>query len=882
MRRSLERTRCVDGYGSHVPAQPKDLDLNDAPARASQLFLIDGNSLGYRAFYALPEELATSDGFPTNALLGFANMLVRLLGDYRPRGVLVAWDERPTHRLERFPGYKATRKPTPDLLRQQQPYFRPLVEAFGYRNVSLEGHEADDVIGTLATRAEAAGIPTCVISHDRDAFQLVSPHVSVLLSPRGVTDVHVYTPERVEARYGIPPALVPDFLGLKGDPSDDIPGIPGIGDKTASDLLVRFGSLEGIYANLPAVPGEKRRETLAAHRDDAFTSRALATIERDLPIDIDPADLIVDPPDRAGLKDMFRRFEFRALLRRIDELDEAVPAAEQDSESIEVQVVELDEPGLAAFLAGAQEAGVARVEDGRYAVATGGRVALAAIAPEQLARLLTPLETTAHDFKAEAGELAAYGVEPAFDAAIAAYLLDPGRADYRVDDLLEEQALDLTIGAYEADRDAIRAAASGVALRSVLEQRLVDREMDDVLRRIELPLVPVLCSMERVGIAIDTAQMGEIAAKVSEHCEELVARAHELAGSEFALGSPKQLGEVLFERLGLPAGRKGKTGYSTDQRVLSRIRELHAIVPVIEEWRELSKLLSTYLVPFPELIGDDGRLHTTFSQTTAATGRLSANRPNLQNIPVRTEVGRQIRETFIAQEGSRLVSADYSQVELRILANLSGEELLLDAFARGDDIHAVTAAEVLGKDQAELTRDERNRAKAVNFGIVYGISSFGLSDQLDISREEAQSYIDTYRGRMPRVAEWIARAIEEARERGYSVTMLGRRRPIPELRAGNWQVRSLGERLAVNSVIQGTAADIIKLAMIRVHRRLRDEGRAGKLVLQIHDELLLEVPEVEVPAVRQLVREEMIDAFPLDPPLGVDVGVGRDWLSAKS
>jgi DNA polymerase-1 len=865
-----------------VPAQPKDLDLNDAPARASKLFLVDGNSLGYRAFYALPEELATSDGFPTGALLGFANMLMRLLGDYHPEGVLVAWDERPTHRLERFPGYKSTRKPTPDLLRQQQPYFRPLVEAFGYRNVSLVGHEADDVIGTLATRAEALKIPTCVISHDRDAFQLVSEHVCVLLSPRGVTDVHVYTPERVEARYGIPPALVPDFLGLKGDTSDDIPGIPGIGDKTASDLLVRFGSLEGIYENLPAVPGEKRRENLATHRDSAFTSRALATIERDLPLDVDPAELIVDPPDRAGLKDFFRRFEFRALLRRIDELDEALPAAVRESEAVSVDVAEVDALGLAAFLADASEVGVARAGDGRYAVASATRVALATIEPAELARQLASLETTAHDFKGEAGELAAFGIEPAFDATIAAYLLDPGRSDYRVDDLLEEQALDLTVGAYEADRDAIRAAASGVQLRARLVERLVEREMLDVLRDIELPLVPVLCSMERTGIAIDTAAMGEIAAKVSEHCEELVVRAHELAGGEFALGSPKQLGEVLFERLQLPAGRKGKTGYSTDQRVLSRIRELHEIVPVIEEWRELSKLLSTYLVPFPELLGDDGRLHTTFSQTTAATGRLSANRPNLQNIPVRTEVGRQIRETFVAPEGSRLVSADYSQVELRILAHLSGEELLLDAFARGHDIHAVTAAEVLGKDEGDLTKDERNRAKAVNFGIVYGISSFGLAEQLDISREEAQLYIDTYRGLMPRVAEWIARAIEEARERGFSVTMLGRRRPIPELRAANWQVRSLGERLAVNSVIQGTAADIIKLAMLRVHRRLRDEGRSARLVLQIHDELLLEAPEVEVPAIRQLVREEMIDAFPLEPALGVDVGVGRDWLSAKS
>jgi DNA polymerase-1 len=471
---------------------------------------------------------------------------------------------------------------------------------------------------------------------------------------------------------------------------------------------------------------------------------------------------------------------------------------------------------------------------------------------------------------------------PAFDTELAAYLIDPGRSEYDLDDLLAEQGL--AVAGADGDGDAVlaRRAAGSLLLYEPLSARIAERELGPLLEDIELPLVPVLCAMERAGVAIDSARMGEIAARVSEQVEALEEQAHELAGEPFALGSPKQLGEVLFERLGLPAGRRGKTGYSTDQAVLARIRDQHTIVAVVEEWRELSKLLSTYLLPLPGMLGEDGRLHTTFSQVTAATGRLSAQRPNLQNIPIRTPLGRELRATFVAAPGHRLLSVDYSQVELRILAHLSGEELLREAFGRGEDIHAVTAAEVLGKAREDLSKDERNRAKAVNFGIIYGISAHGLSEQLEISRDEAQAYIDTYRGRMPLVAEFIERAIADARERGFAVTLLGRRRPIPELRAQSWNVRSLGERLAVNTVIQGSAADIIKLAMVRIHRRLAEEGRASRLVLQIHDELLLEVPDVETTSVRELVIEEMVGAYPLDPPLAVDSGIGDDWLAAKS
>ena len=863
-------------------AKPSDLDLGDGPARASRLFLIDGNSLAYRAYYALPEELATTDGFPTNALLGFANMLMRLLTDYHPEGVIVAWDTRPVHRLERFPGYKASRKPTPSLLKQQQPYLRPLVEAFGYRNVEHEGYEADDVIGTLSLRADEQAIATCVISHDRDAFQLVSERVCVLLSPRGVTDVHVYTPERVEARYGIPPRLVPDFIGLKGDTSDDIPGVPGIGDKTASDLLVRFGSLEGIYANVDSVPGEKRRQTLIEHREAAERSKQLATIERNLPLEVDLAKALADPPDRATMGELFRRFEFRGLLRRIDELEAAVPGAVIEREEHAVGAERGGADALGALLEADDPIGVAGDGAGLLGVARGEHALL--IAEEDATPVLTGSASpiVAHSFKQFGGALCAAGVVPAFDTELAAYLIDPGRSEYDLDDLLAEQGFTVAAGDGEGDAVLARRAAGSLLLHAPLAARIEERELGPLMTDIELPLVPVLCAMERAGVAIDSARMGEIAARVSEQVQALEARAHELAGGPFVLGSPKQLGEVLFERLGLPAGRRGKTGYSTDSKVLAKVRDLHEIVPVIEEWRELSKLLSTYLLPFPELLGEDGRLHTTFSQVTAATGRLSAQRPNLQNIPVRTPLGRELRATFIAAPGRRLLSVDYSQVELRILAHLSGEPLLREAFERGDDIHAVTAAEVLGKAAGDLSKDERNRAKAVNFGIIYGISAHGLSEQLEIGREEAQAYIDTYRGRMPLVAEFIERAIHDARERGYAVTLLGRRRPIPELRAQGWNVRSLGERLAVNTVIQGSAADIIKLAMVRIHRRLADERRASRLVLQIHDELLLEVPDVETTAVRELVTEEMVGAYPLDPPLAVDSGVGDDWLAAKS
>jgi DNA polymerase-1 len=852
-----------------------ELDLDDAPARESELFLVDGNNLAYRAYFALPEELATTEGFPTNALLGFTNMLFKLLSDYKPKGVAVAWDTRPVHRHaiaeEADVVYKEGRRPMADLLAEQFPYFRPIVEAFGYRNLEFEGWEADDVIATLATRADEAGIKTTVVSTDRDAFQLVTENVALMMTPRGVSDVHVYTPDRVEARYGIKPDQIPDFIGLKGDTSDNIPGIPGIGDKTAGQLIAQYGSVDDVIAHADEL-SPARRKNVTEFADQARLAKQLATMRRDLDIDCDPADLVLAPPDRSQLREMFRRFEFRNLLNRIDELDEAVPALER---IVAGTAVRWREGELPARVAG--RVGLA-ITHGRFALADDDGVTVGEWRDEHVARL-RDADIVAHDYKA----LPRLTQLPAEDTMIAAYLIEPGRPAYELDDLAAEYGVEaLPEPEVEEETAAlVRAAEVPRRLAAPLRARLAERGSEHLYDRIELPLTAVLAAMEDVGIKIDTYRMGEITARLADRVEELESRAFTLAGEEFMLGSTQQLARILFEKLQLTPGRKGKTGYSTDSRVLRAIRDEHEIVEVIEEWRELTKLINTYLGPLPTLIGDDGRLHTHFNQTVAATGRLSTSNPNLQAIPIRTELGREIRSAFVAESGSRLISADYSQVELRILAHVSGEPKLREAFARGEDIHAATAAEVLGKEQATLTKDERNVAKMVNFGIIYGISAFGLSENLEIPREEAQEYIDAYLARFPMVQDFIQRTIEQAKQDGYVTTLLGRRRPVPEIRASNRQTRALGERLAVNSVMQGTAADIIKVAMVSIHRRLHDEGRGSRLVLQVHDELLVEAPDAEVSTVKELVRTEMCGAYPLDPPLAVDVGAGDNWDEAK-
>ena len=731
----------------------EELQLDDGPAKDAELFLVDGNNLAYRAYFALPEELQTTWGQPTNALLGFTNMLFKLLSDYKPRGVCVAWDTRPTHRTEIAETYKEGRRPMPDLLREQFPHFRPIVEAFGYRNLEFEGWEADDVIATIATRADEAGVRTCVVSTDRDAFQLCSENICLMMTPRGVADVHVYTPDRVELRYGVRPDQVPDFIGLKGDTSDNIPGIPGIGDKTAGQLVAQYGSLEAVIEHADEL-SPARGKAVREHAEQARESKLLATMRRDLPLDVDPAELVSAPPDRSTLKEIFRRFEFRGLLGRVDTLDEALPAAEVELETESVgwrEELLVPVTGPVGVQWDGERVGLRGRRRGRRRRGRAGRAADARSAGAEIA---------AHDAK-----LLRLGRAPADDTLIAAYLVDPGRAGYELDDLAREHGLELVPEPLAEEETAalVRRAESARRLAPQLRARLREWGSEQLYDEIELPLTAVLADMEDAGIRIDTYRMGEITARLQERVEELEGQAYEHAGEEFQIGSTQQLARILFEKLELTAGRKGKTGYSTDARVLRAIRDDHPLVPVVEEWRELTKLLNTYLLPLPELIDErDGRLHTTINQAVASTGRLSTTSPNLQSIPVRTDLGRRIRSAFVAAEGTRLLSADYSQVELRILAHVSGEPVLREAFARNEDIHAATASQVFGVPQAELARHQRETAKMVNFGIIYGISSYGLSENLGIPREEAQDLIDAYLERLPRVRELIARTIADA------------------------------------------------------------------------------------------------------------------------
>jgi DNA polymerase I len=875
-----------------------------ATENTRELFLIDGNSLAYRAFFALPETIATSRGMPTNAIFGFASMLVKILTEYGPKATLVAWDAGMSGRGEISEDYKAQRRERPSLLQEQWPHLQPLVEAFGYQNIKVPGYEADDVIATLATRAREQGIDVMVVTGDRDMFQLIEPGIRVMATSRGITDTKIYDREAVIDRYGIPPELIPDFYGLKGDTSDNIPGVPGIGDKTASDLLQRFGTLEDVLASIDEISGAKRKQNLTEHADAARMSKELATAVRDVPVEVDLEHSVSSPPDRSRLRETFREFELREPLRRIEEAlaeqEEAEVPRSQTEVTIDVRAVEVPaseleriDGALAALAAerpGAPEEEVegeavpSHIQPLGFAAYAGGDEVLVG-ETETLAALTLSWGSrpvVAHDWKTIAtGEEPCDAPPLEHDTMVAAYLLDPAGRAYPLLEIAEREG----IGARIADGDGF----SGLAERAVLTRELAERQRVEIeeqglmglFRDVELPLVDVLVEMERTGVKLDTERLAAISQKVEERVTELEREVYELAGEEFTIGSPQQLGEVLFEKLGLSRKRRGKTGYSTDARVLQAIRSEHAIVEKIEEWREYTKLKSTYLDALPDLVDAESRLHTTFNQTATTTGRLSSTDPNLQNIPIRTELGREIRECFVAAEGCKLISADYSQVELRVLAHISGEQVLKDIFERGEDVHAATAGEMFGVAPGDIDPGLRSKAKMINFGIVYGLSAFGLADRLDIPQEEAQEFIDRYIGRFPKVKEYIDTTIEQAKETGYVTTLLGRKRRIPELRSSKWPTRSLGERLAVNTPIQGTSADIIKIAMVRARAALVDAGLSTRLVLQIHDELLYEAPEEEVAAASEIVVREMAAAYPLDPPLAVDAGVGDNWLAAK-
>ena len=853
-----------------------------------ELFLIDGNSLAYRAFFALPESIATSDGRPTNAIFGFASMLVKILTDHGDVPTVVVWDAGMSGRKEISPDYKAQRSSRPDLLKQQWPHLAPLVEAFGYPNVSVEGYEADDVIAALTERARADGIPVMVVTGDRDAYQLVTDGVRIMTTSRGITDTKVYDRQGVIDRYGIPPELVPDFIGLKGDTSDNIPGVPGIGDKTAAELLQRFGSLEGVLASVDEISGAKRKQNLTEHAEDARVSKRLATMVRDVPIELDLSAELTRERDRSKLRAIFREFELRDPLRRLEEaLDAAESAAipRPEAESARTVAVRKGSAADLARLTGAELAIVAtapetpegellpRETGWRFGAYAGGPQALAGEVadPAELVAAAGDRPVIAHDAKA-LGE-----VPPnlTWDTEIAAYLLDPARRGYPLDELCEERGM-----AVEADDPEAARAVLAHELAGRQREQVRERGLEDLLREIELPLVYVLRECEKAGIKVDTAQLERFGRRIRADAAALEREIWELAGEEFMIGSTQQLAEVLFVKLGLSRKRRGKTGFSTDARVLQAIRDEHPIVEKVERWRELTKLAQTYLEQL-QALGPDGRLHTTLIQTGASTGRLASINPNLQNIPIRTETGREIRACFVAEPGNVLISVDYSQVELRVLAHIAGEDVLKEIFKRGEDVHTETAAAVFDTPPDQLTVAMRSKAKMVNYGIVYGLSAYGLADRLRIEQEEAQEFIDRYLERFPAVARFMTDAVTQAEEHGYVSTLFGRRRQVPEIRARNWQTRKLGERLAVNSIIQGTAADIIKVAMVRSHDALAAAGLATRVILQIHDELLFEGPEEEAQRAAEIASAEMVGAADLDPPLVVDAGIGPNWLAAK-
>jgi DNA polymerase-1 len=884
-----------------VPATTQKAPAKGAKGKQKpgELFLIDGNSLAYRAFFALPESIATHDGRPTNAIYGLASMFAKMLIDCDPAAVVVCWDAGWSGRELTYEPYKSERKPRPDLLRDQWPHLMPLAEAFGFTNIKVDGYEADDVIASLVRRAREQDIPVMVVSGDRDVYQLVEDQVRVMTTSRGVTDTKIYDREGVIERYGVPPELVTDLIGLKGDTSDNIPGVPGIGDKTAAQLLQEYGDLEGVLANVDKISGAKRKENLTNHAEDARISKQLATAITDIDVELDLDDLMSKRMDRSRLREVAREFELRVILQR---LEEELGADFVPDAKVEEELDVTAEQGGVEDLAKGEVA--LAIFDSTWAGYDGKRL-VEGQCPDlsELASALGKRRLIGHDLKslgggAQHGLIAAAGLgalDLRHDTMVGAYLLDPARRTYDLIDIAAQRGLAAAPkesegaegdGQLELGEEPPPDPAAEARLVWEIAQRqreaMKEAGIEQLMNEVEMPLVEVLAGMEQTGVLLDQKRLADIGEGFEQRIETLQAEIFELAGHEFTIGSPQQLAEILFDELGLTKKRRGKTGFSTDARVLSQIREEHEIVAKVEQWRELTKLKSTYLDALPELIDPDtGRLHTTFNQTATATGRLSSTNPNLQNIPIRTEEGRPIRSCFVAPRGHRLLSADYNQIELRILAHIAGEDALKQIFARGEDIHAATAAEVLGSDPEKVSPGERSKAKMVNYGIAYGLSAYGLADRLNIEQEEAGAYIDRYFERFPAVKRYIEETIESARKEGYVSTLLGRRRPIPELRSGRPQVRSQGERLAVNMPIQGTSADIIKIAMVRCQKALADSDLETRLVLQIHDELLFEGPVAEMEAAGELVEREMCRAFDLEPRLAVDVGVGKDWLAAK-
>lgn len=874
-----------------------------------KLALLDGHSLAYRAFYALPADLATSAGQVTNAVFGFTSMLIKLLGDEEPDALAVAWDVRgPTFRKEQYADYKAQRDAPPDLFASQLPLIDEVLDALEVAQLRVPGFEADDVIATLAQRAESDGWEVLIVTGDRDAFQLVDDDVTVLYTRRGISDTVHATADWITSKYGVTPQQYLEYAALRGDTSDNLPGVPGVGEKTAAKLISGYGSLEGIYEHIDEQT-PRLRENLTEHRDQVFLNRDLMRLVRD--VDVAPGNTAPDPEDftlgdwdHDRVREVFDGLAFRTLWDRLVELGGGAPV---EAEAFDVDVrTATTADGVPSGDLLAVEPVVAGPDVVGVVAAAGDETAFIPI--ERLALVTEALASAgsiaAHDAKPLVRLFLSADLEPprvGFDTALATYIVNPAQRTPDLDELayrelgltLEARAEGAEPEAQEAfDFDAADAGPDieGAARRAIAVTRLVGplqaqveaRGGKELFDEIELPLIPVLAQMEETGIGVDRAFLEELKVDLLRRLGELEASIHEAAGGPFNVNSTLQLREVLFERLGLPVLKRTPKGVpSTDATVLGKLREEHPVVANLLQFRELEKLRSTYVDALIPLIEPDGRVRGKFNQMAAATGRLSQEQPNLQNIPVRSEEGRIIRRAFVADDGCTFVVADYSQIELRILAHLSGDPGLVDAFAKDMDIHTMTAARVKGVEPQDVSPDDRRRAKVINFGLLYGMEAFGLAQRLEIPREEAEEHIQSYFSQFPDVREFMAGIVAEARSTGYTTTLLGRRRYLPELSSSNFRDRQSGERMALNAPIQGTAADIIKKAMVVLDERLRAAGSAAEMLLQIHDELVLEVPEGELDSVTDLTRSVMEGIVELRVPLRVDVATGPTLADCK-
>lgn len=876
----------------------------------AKLLLIDGNSILNRAFYGLPD-LTNSQGIHTNAVLGFLNILIKLLEEEHPDYLTVAFDlKAPTFRHKLYDAYKGTRKGMPDELREQLPYMKECLAAMGIQIAELEGFEADDILGTMARQGEEAGMEVVVLSGDRDLLQLATDTVKIRIpkTKKGVTEIEDYLAEQVREAYGVTPLEFIDMKALMGDSSDNIPGVPGIGEKTAGKIIAAFHSLENAYAHIEEITPPKAREAMKHNREQAELSRVLAEIKTDCPLPVTIEGGRLGEIFTRDARALFERLEFKSLLHKYFSAVQETPSLDEGFSYV-TDFSQADEIFKRAArtsriaLAGIYEKRLLGIsltlsEKETYFIGTGGFLTEEYLLSEYQALTEAVSFLDYMNLKEQLRLKPDARTDGEMDISIAAYLLNPLRDSYTYAEVAGDYLgislpakaellgkLPLSDAQTSKPQEFLRYACyiSAVAYHSheILQQKLKEEGMWELYTRVEMPLIATLWHMEQAGIRVKREELSAYGEKLSACIAQVEEAIYEQVGEKFNINSPKQLGEILFDKMQLKGGKKTKTGYSTAADVLEKLAPENPVIRDILKYRQLTKLKSTYADGLAAYIGEDHRIHSNFNQTITATGRISSTEPNLQNIPVKMELGREIRRVFVPEEGYVFVDADYSQIELRVLAHMSGDERLIEAYQQNSDIHRITASQVFHVPLDEVTALQRRNAKAVNFGIVYGISSFGLSQDLSISRKEAEEYISKYFEAYPGIKQFLDQMVSDAREKGESVTMFGRKRPIPELKSSNYMQRSFGERIAMNAPIQGTAADIIKIAMVRVDEHLRREKLKSRLLLQIHDELLIEAKEEECERVKQILEEEMKGAADLRVALEIDMHTGNSWYETK-